>query len=205
MSTKKRVGAGHMGDDSAREGKINTPSGEKCCVCSSSENVRRCGNCKMVSYCSKKCQKSHWKDHAVYCSAIVDLVKCEKEKIYGNHTVRQNQMDFKTKRKMMKLVGDKPMLNCQLGGRSFEMLWDTGSMISLVDRRWVNENFPDEKIHSVTEFMEDELNVRAANATSISFDGVVLVEFGLKDGGERFMVPLLVASDDIAGPILGYK
>ena len=159
----------------------------------------------MASYCSKECQKSHWEYHAVYCSTIVDLVKCEKEKIYGNRTVRQKQMDFKTKRKMMKLVGDKPMLNCQLGGKSFEMLWDTGSMISLVDRSWVRRNFPDEKIHSVTEFMEDELNVRAANATSISLDGVVLLEFGLKGGGDGFIVPLLVASDDMAEPILGYN
>ena len=72
------------------------------------------------------------------------------DKMYGNYSVRQKQEDSKTKMKVMKLVGDKPILSCRLGGKPFEVLWDTGSMVSLVDRKWVKENFPDRQIHSIS-------------------------------------------------------
>ena len=165
----------------------------------------RCGKCKMTAYCSKECQKSHQSYHGAYCSAIVDLRKHEMGKLYGTYSVRQGQGDVKTKLKVMKLVGDKPMLSCSLGGKPCEVLWDTGSMVSLVDRRWAKEHFPDRKIYSISEFMEDsELNIRAANSTAIQFDGVMLLEFSVGPG-EGFLVPVLVASEDIAEPIIGYN
>ena len=202
--SKKRIVADQEGDDSAREGK-KTPVVETCCVCKSTEMVRRCGKCKMTSYCSKECQKSHQSYHGAYCSAIVDLRKHEMDKMYGNYSVRQKQEDSKTRMKVMKLVGDKPILSCRLGGKPFEVLWDTGSMVSLVDRKWVKENFPDRQIHSISEFMEDrELNIKAANSTTIRFDGVMLLEFSV-DAGEGFLVPVLVASEDISEPIIGYN
>ena len=73
---------------------------------------------------------------------------------------------------------NKPMLN----GKEFKMLWNTGSMISLMDRRWVQKNFPDEKLHSVSNFLEED-----------------------EGGGEGFLVSVVVASRDIAEPILGYN
>ena len=211
-SRKKPVDADHMGNDSACE---NTPSEgeeeggkvESCCVCGSEKEVRRCGKCKFTSYCSKACQWDHWNHHEVYCNAIVDLKKLETKKLYHNRTVRQIQTDYKSQKKMMNLVGNKPMINCRLGGKDFEMLWDTGSMVSLVDRRWARKNFPDAKMHSVSDFLEEreELSVRAANSTAIQFDGVILLEFSLEGGGEGFLVPVVVASAEIAEPILGYN
>lgn len=105
----------------------------------------------------------------------------------------------------MKLVGEKPMLKCFLGGKNSEMLWDTGSMVSLVDRRWVKRNFPEEVIHPVSAFLDRELHLQAANETTINFDGVVLLTFSLSEEDEGFVVPMLVSSSDIANPILGYN
>ena len=84
----------------------------------------RCGKCKMTSYCSKQCQKAHHLYHSDYCSMIVDLKKIEIGKLYKNQSVRQVQIDDKFKRRLVKLIGNKPMLSCQLDGRSLEMLWD---------------------------------------------------------------------------------
>ena len=67
----------------------------------------------------------------------------EKQKIYGDLSVRQIQVNDKTRKKLVRLVGDKPVLQCRLGGKEVEVLWDTGSMVSLVDRRWMKENLPD--------------------------------------------------------------
>ena len=234
MSNKKRVDAEQEGDDSAEENtpaeedfkleeevscgedvlideevcdvKEGDIPEEVCCVCGSVENIKRCANCKSTHYCSKKCQKSHLDHHTKYCSTIADLKKLETEKLYGNKTVRQKHLDFKTQKKLVKLIGQKPILNCQLDDKAFKMLWDTGSQVSLVDRSWVREHFPDEEVYSVSEFLEDkELNLRAANATIIPFDGVIILKFSLLGGEEGFYIPVLVASESIPEPILGYN
>ena len=193
--------AGHgEGDEPADE---ETP--EWCCFCGSAENVRRCGQCKAVSYCSKTCQKSHRLHHTVYCSAIKSLEELEKEKLYQGFTVRQYQVDFRTKKKLLRLVGRKPLLSCVLDGKKAEVLWDTGSMISMVDRVWLDKNFPNTEIKPITDFMEEELEVRAANSTTIQLDGVVVLDFSLADEGETVSVPFVVSSRKLVEPILGYN
>ena len=109
--------------------------------------------------------------------------------------------------KLVKLVGEKPILRCLLDGKSVDMLWDTGSMITLVSRKWAKENFPEKKIHSLSEFLEEneeELRVTAANKTEVKIDGVLLLDFSLDASGVGFPVPVLIGSDDVE-PILGYN
>ena len=142
----------------------------KCCVCDSVTNLKRCSGCKSTWYCSKKCQKSHREYHGVYCSAISQLCQLEINKLFREYTVRQRQVDTKTQAKIVKLVGEKPILSCRLDGKDFDVLWDTGSMISLVGRQWVQKNFPQKEIHSIRDFLEEneELKVTAANSSDIS-------------------------------------
>ena len=190
------------GDKSASE---EATPGEKCCVCAKTEDVKRCGKCKLVAYCSKECQKDHLDHHKVYCSMIVDLQKIELWKLYRDHTVSQKNLDWKTQTRLVKLVGDKPMLRCQLDEEEVEVLWDTGSMVSLVGRSWLKAHHPKKKVYSVSEFLENKLSVQAANATEVKYDGVVLLNFTLEGAEEEgFLVPVLVASQDIE-PILGYN
>ena len=178
---------------------------ESCCVCGSTKGVQRCGGCHATNYCSKKCQKSHHSYHRSYCNAIHELEKLEKDKVYRSYSVRDKQVDFWKHMKMAKLVGRKPMLQCQLGGKAVKALWDTGSMIAMVSRRWMAENHPDATIYPVSEFLDKELTVRAANQSKIRYDGVAILNFSLGEGHDGFEVPVLVASDDIAEPILGYN
>ena len=170
--------------------------------------MRRCGGCKVARYCSKFCQISHREYHEQYCCHIPELVKIETDKLYARcvkQSVRQVQFDMVTQRKMVKLVGEKPMLLCYYGGKSVKVLWDTGSMVSMVDRHWLQENFPDEKIYSVEEFLGTSLHLQAANATTIKFDGVVILNFTLNKEEDGFMVPVLVSSETMENPILGYN
>ena len=183
--SKKIEGTDQEGDDLVLDEK--TPLIEACCVCAKTEiteDVRVCGGCKATRYCSKECQKSHRQYHAVYCSHIAELEKLEKLKIYGQKTVHQKQGDFKLRRRIMRLVGEKPLLKCFLRNQRVEMLWDTGSMVSMVDRRWCKRYFPDEPIYPVSSFLDRELRVQAANETSINFDGVILLDFSLKKKDE---------------------
>ena len=183
-----------------------TTPGDTCCVCGSTEEVKRCGKCRMVSYCSKVCQISHHEHHRKCCSAIVDLKKLETEKMYRDLTVCQKRLDWKMESKLVKLVGEKPILTCLLDGKECDGLWDTGSMVSLVGRKWLQQKFPGIKVYSVSEFLEEKLSVRAANSTVVEYDGVVLFNFNLKGvDDEGFWLPVLVANSDIQQPILGYN
>ena len=176
-------------------------------MCGKKEEVLRCAKCKMTCYCSKKCQKAHFKHHYPYCTMIEGLMEVEKQKIYGDLSVRQIQVNDKTRKKLIRLVGDKPILRCRLGGKEVEVLWDTGSMVSLVDRRWIKENIPEAVIHPVADFLEpheNDLCLKAANSTKVKFDGVAVLEFAVGEGN-GFAVPVLVASNDINEPILGYN
>ena len=150
MSIVKRIDADLDGDKSACS--TTTPCKDECVVCGETGDVKRCGKCKLISYCSKECQRLDIDHHEVYCSAISSLQKIETDKLYGDRTVRQKHLDWKTQRKLVKLVGEKPMLRCKLDEKEFDLLWDTGSMVSLVGRSWVEEYYPDEKIYSVSEF-----------------------------------------------------
>ena len=133
--------------------------------------MKRCGKCKVVTYCSKDCQKTHLSHHANYCSMIHDLQEIETKKLYHGRSVRQATGSSKVRRKLLKLVGEKPIVRCCLEGKEVDMLWDTGSMISVVDREWMKRKFPEALIHSVSHFTDRELKVQAANSTKIRFDG----------------------------------
>ena len=201
----------HLVTELAGDGSVGktTPSihVEKCCVCGSLENVRRCGGCKATAYCSTECQKSHRSYHSVYCSAIKQLHDLETNKLYRGFSIRQQQIDSKTKAKLVKLVGVKPMVQCRLEGKMVNMLWDTGSMVSLVGRKWVCDNFPQKVICSVSEFLEEkeELKVTAANSSEVPIDGVIVFDFSLGESDDKFAVPVLVSSQEVAEPILGYN
>jgi len=36
-------------------------------------SLRRCKSCMLIRYCSRECQKAHWKQHKQYCSANVEI------------------------------------------------------------------------------------------------------------------------------------
>ena len=166
-----------------------------------------CNACNSsVFYCSEACQLVDWPSHAVLCNSICQLEKLEKDKLYGDKSVRQCQIDDKTRRKVVKLVGDKPKIRCFLNDREVELLWDTGSMVSLVDRCWVQKWFPSQEIFPVSKFLDGQsLKLSAANSSEIKFDGVVLLDFGLTEGEVKFSIPVLVSSSKLAQPILGYN
>ena len=176
-----------------------------CVVCGLVEGLKYCSGCKTTHYCSKTCQLAHWSYHAIYCHAVSDLERLEKSKRYGNQTVRQAQVDGGRRRKVLKLVGDKPKIKCWLNGIENEFLWDTGSMVTLVDRAWAKRYCPLDEILPVSAFLDEKLQLRAANSSEIRFDGVLLLDFGLEKDKVEFAVPVLVSSTLIAEPILGFN
>ena len=51
--------------------------------------------------------------------------------------------------KLGNLIGPKPRKNFNLSNKNFEGVWDTGSMISLVNLHWLKTEFNDIQIDSM--------------------------------------------------------
>ena len=85
------------------------------------------------------------------------------------------------KLKLIRLVGERPLVNICLNGKVVDGLWDTGSMISLISRDFLEEQFPGVEINSLQEFMKNEsLNLTAANNSEVKVDGVSVLNFGIE-------------------------
>ena len=81
-------------------------------MCGTKGGALRCAKCKMTHYCSKKCQKLHFEHHNPYCTMIEGLKEVERQKIYGDLSVRQIQVNDKTRKKYVKtkkLTLDPPL------------------------------------------------------------------------------------------------
>ena len=47
------------------------PHGRVCARCASKGDLKRCGLCKGLWYCSIACQRAHWPDHKAFCTGYV--------------------------------------------------------------------------------------------------------------------------------------
>ena len=107
--------------------------------------------------------------------------------------------------KLVKLIGEKPLLECQIGGVKSKGLLDSGSQISSLGMDWVQEKFPDAELLPITDFLEEGENIKftAANNTEVPMLGCVILEFTI--GKYAFPVPFLVTESKLSQPIIGYN
>ena len=114
---------------------------KRCLVCKREcdKRIKRCKECRGGLYCSRTCREAHEEKHKDLCKYILDLEKMEERKrVADAFSVRErNQVKLKVKNRLVKLVGEKPMLDCTLNGRDTQALWDTGAMVSMVNYAWL--------------------------------------------------------------------
>eukprot|EP00794_Sanderia_malayensis_P019573 gene19573-21504_t len=48
---------------------------ETCATCGRKEDVKKCGKCKVVDYCSRNCQELHWSTHKKRCAKFAQQLK----------------------------------------------------------------------------------------------------------------------------------
>ena len=71
------MGCVYNGEVDAKDGDLITKSRERqmfhdayvCDRCSCAGKVKRCARCFNAKYCSKDCQKAHWKVHRIHCQS----------------------------------------------------------------------------------------------------------------------------------------
>lgn len=84
----------------------------RCIVCHSKQNIKRCSECKIVNYCSKKCQKLDWyRQHSDLCfnnnnnnnkmisdiaSFEINSIKLPKPKDEDRFVIKTNSIDVRS-------------------------------------------------------------------------------------------------------------
>ena len=170
-------------------------------------NLFRCQKCSAGLYCSSECRTLDSDNHKTFCENIVALEKLEKNKKFSNFDISYDTpLKPNQQMKLVKLIGHKPMINFTLNDKNFEGLWDTGSMISLVNLDWLKTEFNDIQIDSIEKSVGDKSNLtlRTANNTEKKITGIVTFHFSIPNLQNNFTVPFIVISNDIADPIIGF-
>ena len=105
----------------------------QCMICSVNVPASKlilCETCLCGKYCSVDCKKKD-KNHTQYCSMICNLEMIENEKRVRNEiaVTDSEKLSYKMKLQLIRLVGERPLVNIYLNGEDVQGLWDTGVMI----------------------------------------------------------------------------
>ena len=87
-------------------------------------------------------------------------------------------------------------INFELNGIKCKGLWDTGSIVSLVSRAWLEKE----------DIVGDRggIDLRAANNSNVTVDGVVVADFQIPNTIDlNIAVPFLVTNNQIDLPVVG--
>ena len=206
IARKKRVIVAPKEEKEATNKGLISP---QCIVCRKridKTNKIFCSKCSCGTYCSESCLKKH-EEHSEYCQWIIQLENLETTKRMRNeiNVMDAEKLPYKMKLELVRLVGEKPMVTVKLNGSKVKGLWDTGAMISLMNKEYLSKTFPDVKVHALEEFVKGTLTLTAANKSEIGVDGVVVLDFGIGDKDRLFQVPFLITSQELSSPIIGYN
>lgn len=142
-------------------------------------------------------------EHEILSHCIAELEARKLARIEEDIRPKEN---IPLQNKLVQLVGDKPIMDCVIGGIDTEALLDSGSQISALEREWVKENCPSAVMHPISDFLEEgESGVKftAANNTEVPMIGCVVLKFTI--GKHSFPVPFLVTESKLSRPLLGYN
>ncbi len=68
-------------------------------------------------------------------------------------SVDSEKLPCKMKMKLIRLVGRRPVVNIFFEKKGVNGLWDTGTMVTVINDLFLGENFPDVEIWSIEEFV----------------------------------------------------
>ena len=174
--------------------------------CKKTSELISCEKCGCGKYCSKECLELDG-IHAMWCSWICKLEAHENTKRMSKeiNLIDSEKLPYIMKLQLVKLVGERPLVTIYLEGKKIQGLWDTGAMISLIDKKFLEENFPSAEVVSISEFAGQGLTLSVANKSEIDVEGVAVLDFGVNDEEGLFRVPFLVTPQEISSPIIGYN
>ena len=186
------------------------PRVNNCYNCSKilSDREYCCSSCKSVYFCGKNCQIQYWKDHKQVCKAISTLTAQRQKEVFkrGSYTVN---LSTKQKHKVTGLIGEKCLIKVLLNNKLSSVLLDTGAQVSVINDKYLRENFPHVAEYHVNELLDepDSLRVQWGNQTDIPFSKYTVTNLCIGEGEDKYHldVPFLITADQISNPILGFN
>ena len=108
---------------------------------------------------------------------------------------------------VVKLIGRKAIIQCNLNGIAVAALLDTGAQVSIIDRNWKDKYLPSHDTRPLTELLEGDgkLEVYTVNGDAIPFEGWVAITVnlpGTEDPSLSINVPFLVSHLPLERPLL---
>ena len=64
-----------------------------------------------------------------------------------------------------------------IGGVKSTVLWDTGSMISMIDSEWLSENCPSAQIHPISDFLHEPGQAEGERPKTVEFVALIIQKF----------------------------
>jgi len=184
--------------------KDDKPLCKYCKTCDVNSKILSCSKCNTVKYCSNLCKNRDYANHNKLCDAIHKLSKQERMKLeqlgqYQSHYTPRKQ------NKLVNLVGKRSVIRCFANDVKTEMMWDTGANISVINKDYLYNLFPNCSIRNLCEILDDtdQFNVKWGNQNSLPYDGWIDLNVSLQKKGETVLVPFLVTTDPLETSILG--
>ena len=155
-------------------------------------------------YCSNGCQVQHSTVHKPVSMAIQEL---EKQKAAEDadddlNTIFPCHLTPWQQAGLTNLVGRRCLIKFLIQGKEVEALWDTGSQVCVVSRKWQQTHLPLEVLRNIEELLG------AMNGTDIPFDCWIEVRFKLAGDdttADELTVPVLVGHKGQEYPIIGFN
>ena len=106
------------------------------------EEIMSCQKCLSGCYCSSECMGKNL-NHTQYCPVICSLQKFENEKRMAGEIFASDseKLPYKMKMKLIRLVGERPLVNIYLDNVAINALWDTGAMVSVINDIFFERTF----------------------------------------------------------------
>ena len=163
------------GTEELRPSSVSTQEMPHCSFCGNKdfESIfKLCGECEVVRYCSRICQRKHWASYKVLCKAISDLTVKQSKKV-ENTGVYNSFYTPKQRSQLVNLIGRQSTVNCFLFDVNCKILWDTGANISVITKSYIRQKFPHLKIRERREILDnsDNFQVRWGNQRKLPDDG----------------------------------
>ena len=174
---------------SSAAGKDLFPNCKGCNKTFEKYHVKTCKSCHSVQYCSERCQRKDWKYHKLICKSINHLEKEVFKEVDRKCTVQSNVLNS-TKSRLVQLVGEKCQIECSIGGKRVNALWDTGAQVSLISTKWLQNNIPHSKIRDIKELLQSTITIKGVIGSTVPYKGYVILKCIIL--GNQIDLPFLV-------------
>ena len=197
------------GTEELRQSSVSSHGKPQQCIYCQTRNVnmlKTCGRCEVVKYCSKMCQRRHYRSHKKICDAIFHLSNRQKKEVVkrGQYQANLTPREQKT---LIGLIGKQNVVKLYRNDKPVDILWVTGANISIISKEYVNDLFPNVAIKNLCDILidADKLQVRWGNQEILPYEGYVELEVSLDNDTpeNQILVPFLITTERFYYPILG--